>query len=109
MLWSEALKIVMYILNRVPNKAVLKTPFELWKGWKPSLRHVRVWSCPAKVRIYNRNERKLDPGTVSAYFIGYVENSKAYRFYCPNHSTRIVESRNAKFLKNDVVSGNDLP
>ncbi|KAL6315698.1 hypothetical protein AAG906_005790 [Vitis piasezkii] len=30
-----------------------------------------------------------------------------YRFYCPSHSTRIVESRNAKFLKNDLISGSD--
>ena len=34
--WTEALKTTVYILNRVPTKAVPKTPFELWKGWKPS-------------------------------------------------------------------------
>lgn len=37
-LWDEALKTIVYILNRVPTKVVPKTPFELWKGWKPSLR-----------------------------------------------------------------------
>ena len=31
-LWTKALKIVVYILNRVPTKAVTKTPFELFKG-----------------------------------------------------------------------------
>ena len=46
-LWTEALKTAAYILNRVPTKAVPKTPFELWKGWKPSLRHMRVWGCPS--------------------------------------------------------------
>ncbi|KAK8584070.1 hypothetical protein V6N12_068320 [Hibiscus sabdariffa] len=29
-------------------------------------------------------------------------------FYCPSHNTRIVESRNAKFLENDSTSGSDL-
>ena len=90
-LWSEALKMAMYILNRVPTKVVPKTPFELFKGWKPSLRHLRVWGCPSEVRIYNPQEKKLDPRTISGYFIGYVERSKGYRFYCPSHSTRIVE------------------
>ena len=52
-LWSEDLKTAVYILNRVPTKAVLKTPFELFKGWKPSLRHIRFWGCPSEVRIYN--------------------------------------------------------
>jgi len=28
-LWSEALKTVVYVLNRVPSKVVPKTPFEL--------------------------------------------------------------------------------
>jgi hypothetical protein len=49
----------------------------------------------------------MDPRTISGYFIGYAERSKGYRFYCPSHSTRIVESRNAKFLENDLISGSD--
>ena len=61
---------------------------------------------PSKVIIYNPQENKLDVRTISRYFIGYVERSKGYRFYCPSHSTRIVESRNAKFLENDLNSGN---
>ena len=35
-LWGEALKTALYILNRVPIKAVPLTPFELWTGRKPS-------------------------------------------------------------------------
>ena len=104
-LWSEALKTVVYILNRVPTKVIPKTPFELFKSWKPSLRHIRFWGCPSKVRIYNPQEKKLYPRTISGYFIGYAERSKGYRFYCPSHSTRIMESRNAKFLENDFISG----
>ena len=38
-LWSEALKTAVYILNRVPSKAVNKTSYELWTGKKPSIRH----------------------------------------------------------------------
>ena len=57
------------------------------------------------MRIYNPQEKKLNPRTISGYFIGYAEKSKGYRFYCPSHTIRIVESRNAKFLENDLVSG----
>ena len=59
-LWSEALKTAVYLLNRVPSKVVPKTPFELWNGWKPSLNHLHIWGCPAEVRIYNPNMKKLD-------------------------------------------------
>ncbi|GKE22686.1 hypothetical protein Tco_1434198, partial [Tanacetum coccineum] len=33
------------------------------------------------------------------------EKSKGYRFYCPNHSSKIVETCNAKFLEKGEVSG----
>ena len=95
---------IVYILYRVLTKTVPKMPFELFKGWKLSLRHIRVWGCSYEVRIYNPQEKKLDPRTISEYLIGYAERSKGY---CPSHSARIVESRNAKFLENDLISGSD--
>ena len=104
-LWTETLKTTVYIINWVPTKVVQKTPFELFKGWKPSLRHIRVWGCPSEVRIYNPHEKKLDPRIISGHFIGFAEKSKGYVFYCPSHTTRIVESRNEKFLENDLISG----
>ena len=51
--------------------------------------------------------KKLDSRTISGYFVGYVERSNGYRFYCPYHITRIVESRNVKFLENDLISRSD--
>ena len=106
-MWMYSLRTAMYLLNRVPSKAVSKTPFELWTGRKPSLRHLHVWGCPAEVRVYNPQEKKLDFRTISGYFIRYPEKSKGYRFYCPNHSTRIVESGNARFIENCDISGSD--
>ena len=102
--WAEALQTAMYILNRGPSKSVPKTPFELWTNRKPSLNHLKVWGCPAEVRVYNPHERKLDPRTTSRFFIGYPLASKGFRFYCPGHHTRIVESLNAKFLEDHIDS-----
>ena len=72
-------------------------------------RHVHVWGCHVEVRIYNRQEKKLDSRTISGYFIGYLEKSKGCRFYCPSCATKIVESHNARFEKNDVISGSNGP
>jgi len=99
-----ALKIAMYLLNRVPSKAVQKTLFELWTGRKPSLRHLHVWGCQAEIRIYNPHEKKLDARMISGYFITYPEKSKGYMFYCPTHSKRIVETGNARFIDNGETS-----
>jgi hypothetical protein len=91
-LWMEALKTVVHILNQVPSKSVLKTPYELWARRKPSLRHLRVWGCHAEAKVFNPNIRKLNPKTVSCHFIGYPDRSKGYRFYCPNNYVKIVET-----------------
>ena len=62
-LWGEALKSALYILNCVPTKAIPLTPFELWTGRKPSLNHLKVWGCPAEVKLYNPTLSKLDSRT----------------------------------------------
>ena len=75
-LWMYALKTIVYLLNQVLIKAVPKTTFEMWIGRKPSLRHLHVWGCSAKARVYNSHEKKSDLRTISGYFIGYHEKKK---------------------------------
>ena len=41
-LWGEVLKTATYLLNRVLTKATVKTPYELWTGHKPSLKHLHI-------------------------------------------------------------------
>ncbi|RVW48989.1 Retrovirus-related Pol polyprotein from transposon TNT 1-94 [Vitis vinifera] len=90
-LWGEALRTTTYILNQVPSKFVPKTPYELWSGKKPNLHHFHVWGCKAEVRPYNPQSKKLDPKTISGFFVGYCIGSRGSRFYCPSHTTRIIE------------------
>ena len=91
-LWGEALKTTAYILNQVPSKFVPKTPYDLCSQKKLSLRHFHVWGCKVEVRPYNPQSKKLDPKIISGYFIGYCMGSKGSRFYCPSHTTRVIES-----------------
>ena len=104
-LWMEALKTAIHILNRVPSKSVPKTPYKLWIEKEPSLNHLRVWGCPAEAKVFNPNIGKLDSKTVSCHFIGYLEKSKCYRFYCPGRQTKFVETRHAVFLEDDMIRG----
>ena len=56
--WEYAVVTTTYILNMVPSKSVSETPYELWKGCKGSLRHFRIWGCPAHVLL--QNPKKLE-------------------------------------------------
>jgi len=78
LLWIEALKMALYIMNWVLTKAILRTLFELFKGWKSNLRHMCLWECPYEVIFSSPQEKKLEPKTISWYFIGYTEKSKGY-------------------------------
>jgi len=49
-LWSEALKMTIYLLNRVLSKIVTKTPYELWTGKSHSIQHLHVWDCTVEAR-----------------------------------------------------------
>jgi hypothetical protein len=104
-LWIEALKTAIHILNRVPSKSVPKTLYELWTGREPSLNHLRVWGYPAEAKVFNLNIGKLDSKTVRCHFIGYPERSKGYRLYCPYRHTKIVETRHAVFLEDNMIRG----
>lgn len=107
-LWGEALKTVAYILNRVPTKATIRTPYELWTKRKPSLNHIRVWGCPAEAKPYRPDERKLNTKTVSCYFVGYSERSRGYKFYDLT-SKVFFETNSVKFFEDTLVpGGNDL-
>ena len=46
----------------------------------------------------------MDPRIISYFFIDYPKGFKGYRFYYPNHHTRIVETNNEQFLKNRISS-----
>ncbi|KAL6342702.1 hypothetical protein AAG906_013108 [Vitis piasezkii] len=99
-----------YILNQVPSKSMPKTPYELWSRKKPSLHHFHVWGCKAEVRPYNPQSKKLDPKTISGFFIGYCIGSRGSRFYCPSHTTRIIESDRVVYFEDEVkVDPNFVP
>ncbi|XP_060965609.1 uncharacterized protein LOC133034525 [Cannabis sativa] len=58
----------------------------------------------AEARPYRPNEKKLEPKTVSSYFIGYSERSRDFKFYDPKVKN-IFETRTAKFFEDTEFGG----
>ncbi|KAL8116714.1 hypothetical protein AgCh_023023 [Apium graveolens] len=98
--WGHALETTAYLLNLVPSKSVPKTPLELWTGNKPSLRHIRIWGCPA--HVLNKNATKLKSRTEVRLFVCYPMGTKGYLFYSPKNRDVIV-STNARFLEEEYI------
>lgn len=50
-LWGETLLTVCFWPNRILHKKTSKTLYELWKGYMPNLKYLKVWECLAKVML----------------------------------------------------------
>ena len=54
------------------------------------------------MRLYNPQSKKLDPKTIGRYFIGYYVGSRNSRFYCPLHTTRVIELDRVIYFEYDT-------
>ena len=101
-LWGYALETSAYLLNKVPSKSVPQTPYEIWKERKPSLKHVKIWGCPAYVKKVDPD--KLEYRSVKCSFVGYPKETLGYYFYTDH---RVFVSRHATFLEKEfILEGN---
>ncbi|GJW27503.1 retrovirus-related pol polyprotein from transposon TNT 1-94 [Tanacetum coccineum] len=121
--WCNAVDTSTYILNRILIRPFLgKTPYELFKGKKPSLEYFKVFG--SKCFILNTKDylTKFDPKSTEGVFLGYSPNSKAY-VILNKETMRVEESLNVKFdespppkspplvdddiLENDIIENQD--
>ncbi|KAK1419880.1 hypothetical protein QVD17_29300 [Tagetes erecta] len=83
-MWGEGVRHATYLINRVPTRALTnKTPYEVFKGRKPNLSHIRVFGCVAYMKITKPNPKKLDDRSKIMIHLGNESGSKAYRLYDP--------------------------
>ena len=75
--------IATYLCNcMVPTALkIRKTPYLLWYGEKPNLKHIRVFGCVVYTHIPDRNQKKLDKEAQKLRFIGYTATSTNYKLW----------------------------
>jgi hypothetical protein len=64
-----------------------------------------VWESPAEAKVFNPNIGKLDPKTISCYFIGYPKKSKCFRYYYLDRHIKFVEIRHTVLLEDEMMRG----
>lgn len=111
--WAEAVACSVYILNPSPTSSVKdKVPQEAWSGMKSGVSHFRVFGCVAYAHIPEELRKKLDDRSEKCIFIGYSEQSKAYRLYNPV-TKKFLVSRDVNFLEDkaweDQLTGESSP
>ena len=97
--WGYVVKTAC-ILNNVPPKSVSETPLDLWRGLKGSLRHFKIWGCPAYV--LETNPKKLEPRSRVCLFVSYPKEIRGGLFFDPKLN-QVFVSTNATFLEEDHI------
>lgn len=101
-LWGEAVRHSIYLLNRLPTRAVSgMTPYEAWSGKKPHLEHIRVFGCLAYMKLPTVNLKKLDDSSKAVVHLGKEPGTKAYRLFDPE-TNKISVSRDVLFEERRV-------
>nr|GEZ65303.1 hypothetical protein [Tanacetum cinerariifolium] len=104
---AEAVSTACYVQNRVLIvKPHNKTPYELFRGFKPAQSFMRLFICHATIPNTFDNLGKFDGKSDESFFVGYSLSSKAFRVY--NTRTRKVEKNlHIEFLENKpIIEGN---
>ncbi|KAK1615930.1 hypothetical protein QYE76_021447 [Lolium multiflorum] len=114
--WGEAISTAVHYSNRLFLRPLHnKTPYELLTGNKPNVTYIRVFGCKCLVKNNKGKLGKFETRTIEGIFVGYAENSHAYRYY--NRSSGTIEvSCDVVFLEDNgsqveqvvpCVAGND--
>ncbi|GJS52360.1 putative ribonuclease H-like domain-containing protein [Tanacetum coccineum] len=105
--WAEAVSTACYVQNRVLIvKPHNKTPYELFRGFKPAIGFMKPFGCHVTILNTLDNLGKFDGKSDEGFFVGYSLSSKAFRVY--NTRTRKVqENLHIGFLENKpMIEGN---
>ena len=78
--WSAAITHASYLHNRRVHMVTRRTPYEMWHGKKPDLRHLRVFGSRVCVKKSGDRPAKLDNHAFHGIFIGYTATDKNIRY-----------------------------
>jgi hypothetical protein len=94
--WPDAISTACYISNQIFLRSFLHlTPFDLRFGRKPSVSHLRPFSCKCFV-LKCGNLDKFESRSFDDILVGYTPHGRSYRVYNLETNT-IVESYDVTF------------
>ena len=110
-LWVEAVNTTCHTINHVYfHPSTKKTLYELWKGKKSSVSYFYIFGNTCYILNDHEHLGKFDSKSDIYIFLGYSNNSKAYRVF---NMRTVTESANividdscnfSEFSKEDVIS-----
>ncbi|GJR40384.1 putative ribonuclease H-like domain-containing protein [Tanacetum coccineum] len=105
----EAVSTACYVQNRVlVVKPHNKTPYELFRGFKPALSFMRPFGCHVTILNTLDSLGKFDGKSDEGFFVGYSLSSKAFRVHKENLMQN-VDNGEPKSAADDQKQDGDGP
>ena len=77
---------------------------EAWSGTKQFFTHMRMFGWMAYAHVPDQLRKKLDIKEVKCIFIGYSDESKAYKLYNPS-TKKVIINRDVQFIEEESWDG----
>ena len=94
--WVSAIHTMNFVKNRLLHSRIGISPHEAFWGVKPKIDWLRTYGSKCWALVPKAIRRKGDFRTSEGTFIGYYDNSKAYKIWIPQTHT-IIKSRDVIF------------
>ena len=77
--WAEGIHIAVYLRNRSRIASLDGiTPYKAWFGFKPRVKHLRVFGLVCYALVLKEKRKKLDSRSLKYTMIGYSDEKKGY-------------------------------
>jgi len=102
---AKVVSCATYILNRCLTKRIQNVVLEeAWSGRKHSVTHMRVFGCVAYAHVPDELRKKLVSKEEKCIFVGYSNESKAYKIY-NTLTKKVIINRDVYFIEEEAWDG----
>ena len=100
--WALAMDTAVYCRNRCPTTSLDgRTPHEAWHGYKPRVKHMRIFGCEAWDHIRKPLRGKAEATAKACIFVGYSADSATYRLW-DQEAGKLITSRDVYFVEGQL-------
>jgi len=80
--WGEVANTTCHIINKVYLRPETnKTPYEIWRGKKPTIKYFRIFGSKCYILRDNENLGRFDPKSDEGILLGYSTNNPTYKVF----------------------------
>ena len=100
--WVSAIHTVNFVKNRILHSRVGISPYQALWGTKPRIDWLRTYSSKCWALIPKATRMKNQFKLIKGIFVGYYDNSKAYKIWIPRTNT-VLKARDVIFDESNHI------